>query len=88
MSVNTNRQWALAGVKARARSEAVRGAVREAVSSAAVRGVAGIPFASQAARELALDTRLTWAAFDGLTASGVRGYTVGDVRGLLEPDDV
>ena len=87
MSVNTTRQWARAGVKARARSEAVRAAVRDTVGSAAVRGVAGIRFASQAARELALDSGLTWAAFDGLPQSGVRGYTVGDVRALLKTDD-
>ena len=87
MSVNTTRQWALAGKKARARSEAVRGAIREAVDSAAERGVAGIRFASQSARELALDSGLTWATFDGLTASGARGYTVADVRALRAFED-
>ena len=83
MSVNTNRQWALAGRKARARAEAVRGAIREAVSSDAVRSVAGIPFASPCARDLAIGSRLTWATFDGLTASSARGFTIADVRALL-----
>ena len=32
-------------------------------------------------------TAATWDAFDGLTPSGVRGYTVADVRGLLKTDD-
>ena len=88
MSVNTTRQWAKAGAKARARSEAVRASIRDAVSSAAVRGVEGMRFASPCARDLATTARLTWAAFDGATPSGVRGYTVDDVRALLESDDV
>ena len=88
MSVNTTRQWALAGKKAKARARAVRGAVREAVTSAAVRGMEGVRFASQNARDLARDAGLTWAAFDGLTPSGVRGFTVADVRAILEFDDV
>ena len=83
MSVNTTRQWALAGRKARARANAVQGAVQEAVTAAAVRGVEGVRFASPAARDLALDAGLTWAAFDGLTPSSTRGFTIADVRALL-----
>ena len=48
----------------------------------------GVRFASQNARDLARDAGLTWAAFDGLTPSGVRGFTVADVRAILEFDDV
>lgn len=83
MSVNTTRQWALAGKKAKARARAVRGAVREAVTSAAVRGIGDIRFASPCARDLALAARFTWATFDGLIPSSIRGFTIADVRAIL-----
>jgi hypothetical protein len=84
MSVNTERQWALAGRKAKARAEAVRGAVRKVVKADTTRGLEGIPFASQKAKDLALASGLGWGAFDDLEASSVRGYTVADVRGITD----
>ena len=83
MSVFTDRQWAKAGPMARARSEEARRPMREAMAADRVRAVASVSFASPKAECLAMDRGLGWAAFEGLTPSNARGFTIADVRAVV-----
>lgn len=46
-----------------------------------------VNFASDEAGELAMNAGLTASDFEGVTSSGVSGYTVKDVRALLTKTD-
>ena len=83
MSDFTEAQWARAGKRARARAEAVRRPIREAVAVSRVRGLADIPFASPKARELALDAELAWPNFEDVEEGSAQGYTADDVRRIV-----
>jgi hypothetical protein len=87
MSDFTERIWAKAGAKARARSEAVRRPLRKAVKAAVVQGLDGVDFASSTARKLAEDAPLAWPDFEGLIPSSDRGFTAADVRAILGARD-
>ena len=80
MSDFTERQWARGGRKARARAEAVRAPIRQAVASAAEKGLGGIEFASERAATMARAWGLSWPSFEGIESSSARGYTADDVR--------
>ena len=83
MSDFTEAQWARAGKLARARAEAARRPIREAVTAATVRGLTGVTFASDRARELALDAGLAWPNFEDVEESAAGGYTAADVRRIV-----
>lgn len=48
--------------------------------------LAGVDFASDAAAELAAEQGLTADSFAALTPSGATGFTVADVRGLIQEE--
>jgi hypothetical protein len=84
MSDFLERQWAGGGKKARARAEAVRKPLREAVKAASEKGLAGIKFASSTAGRLARENQLYWGNFEGHTSSSPNGFTAADVRKILK----
>lgn len=86
MSDFTERQWAKAGRKARARSEAMRRPIREAVKAAAVKGLQDIRFASATAQTAASYHGLSWVNFEGKAPSSSRGFTAADVRKIAGVD--
>lgn len=82
MSDFTERIWAMAGGKARARANAVRAPITKVVEAVAKAGLDGVAFASDRAHELAIDHKLSWVDFEDLEPSSERGYTASDVRHL------
>jgi len=76
--------WARAGKASRARAEAVREPVRRAVAASAERGLDGVPFASPQARTKAKDGGLSWFHFEDEIPASPKGFTVGDVKRILE----
>lgn len=76
-------RWARAGRAAKARSEAQRRQVREAVKEATEKGLEPVPFASGRAAELAAYYGLAWPAFQGRTQSSHSGFTAADVRTII-----
>jgi hypothetical protein len=84
MSIFTDRQWAKAGPIVRAQMAAGRAPIERVMVSTQIKGLGGVEFASDAARSLAMDERLSWPVFSVERPSSARGFTVGDVRGIIE----
>jgi hypothetical protein len=61
----------------------VRGPIRRAVAASKVKGLAGVTFASERARELALEAGLAWLNFENVEESAGGGYTADDVRRII-----
>lgn len=84
MSIFENRQWAIAGPMVRAQMRAGRAPLERAMESTHIKGLGGVKFASDAARTLAIDKGLSWPVFSVERPSSARGFTVSDVRRILD----
>jgi len=84
MSIFEDRQWAMAGPMVRAQMRAGRAPLERAMESTQIKGLGGVKFASDAARTLAMAENLSWPVFSVERASSARGFTVSDVRRILD----